>query len=83
MDIARLRKITTLKNVGLSLEEISQVIDLYFIDGKELEAKEKVLQILKEHLDVIEKKIDELEQFKEELVSNISNLEWMIEQYKK
>ena len=45
--IARLEKIDQLKRLGLSLEEVSGVIDLYFTDPTRRHAKRKVLSILR------------------------------------
>lgn len=80
-DIQHLKKINTLKKIGLSLEEINDVIDLYFIDGKHLEGKRKVLKILKEHLASTEEKIDALNHFRTEIISNLQLLEDLIKQY--
>ena len=47
--LKRLEKIAALKRLGLSLEEIGQVIDLYFVDPGGIQGKEKVLAILERH----------------------------------
>lgn len=78
VDIERLKKIQLLKDLGLSLEEISQVIELYFTDGQIIEGKRQVIQILKEHMQVAESKIEELNQFKGECEKNILKLEAII-----
>lgn len=49
-ELVRLRKIDQLKDLGLSLEEIGQVIDLYFDDATGARGKRKVLEILRGHL---------------------------------
>lgn len=38
-DITRLKKIQLLKDLGLTLDEIGQVIDFYFIDRRLLDGK--------------------------------------------
>lgn len=43
--VTRLRKIDQLKQLGLSLEEIRDVIDLYFIDPTGIQPKQQVLAI--------------------------------------
>src|SRR5215831_18956745 len=48
--VARLRKIEQLKQLGLSLDEIRDVIDLYFTDPSGIQPKQKVLTILRQHL---------------------------------
>ncbi|MBS7527939.1 MerR family transcriptional regulator [Fusibacter paucivorans] len=77
-DIQRLKKIQMLKELGLSLEEISQVIDLYFTDGQVIEGKRRVIELLKGHISVAEEKIKELNTFKAESESNIAKLELII-----
>jgi len=77
-DIKRLKKIQMLKDLGLTLEEIGQVIELYFTDGRLLEGKRQVIQILKNHIATAEEKIKELNMFKSESEANISKLESII-----
>ncbi len=77
-DIERLKKIQMLKDLGLTLEEISQVIDLYFTDGQLLEGKRQVIEILKNHIATAEEKIKELNAFKIESKANIAKLELII-----
>jgi DNA-binding transcriptional MerR regulator len=77
-DIERLKKIQLLKDLGLTLEEIGQVIDLYFTDGRLIEGKRQVIQILKNHSARAEEKINELNTFKMECEKNISRIEAII-----
>lgn len=77
-DIERLKKIQLLKDLGLTLEEIGQVIDLYFTDGRLLEGKRQVIQILKSHIERAEEKIKELNTFKMECEKNICRIEAII-----
>lgn len=83
VDIERLKKIQRLKDLGLSLEEIGQVIELYFTDGQILEGKRQVIQILKGHIQVAEGKIQELNEFKTECEKNILKLEAIISKFDK
>jgi len=78
--IARLERIALLKSLGLSLEEIADVIDLYFEDASGIKGKRKVVEILREHLRTTTGRIDELEQFRSELLSNIHRLEAIIQE---
>ncbi|MCU6707443.1 MerR family transcriptional regulator [Paenibacillus sp. J5C_2022] len=80
-DIHRLRRITLLKNVGLTLEDIGRILPLYYEDGRALEAKHEVLKILQAHLATADKKIEELKQFREETERNIAVLEQYIRYY--
>ena len=73
--LARLRKIDQLKRLGLSLEEIGEVINLYFTDPSGIQPKQKVLAILQKHLHDTESKISELQQFRSELRANIERFE--------
>jgi len=77
-DIERLKKIQLLKEIGLTLEEIAQVIELYFTDGQLLDGKRQVIEILKNHIVIAEEKIKELNIFKMESEANISKIESII-----
>lgn len=79
-EFTRLQKIDCLKSLGLTLEEIASVIDLYFEDPTELKAKQKVLTILQAHLQETDEKIAALGQFRSELQLNITNIQQCIEQ---
>lgn len=75
LSLKRLNKIAQLKRLGLSLDEIAGVIDLYFEDGTGAKAKAKVLQILRQHLDETDARISELSAFRKELIANIAMVE--------
>lgn len=77
-DIDRLKKIQMLKDLGLTLEEIGQVIELYFTDGQVLEGKRQVIEILKNHTSTAKEKIKELNTFIIESEANISKIESII-----
>src|SRR5215469_17583876 len=66
--LTRLRKIDQLKKLGLSLDEIRDVIGLYFTDPSGVQPKQKVLGILRQHLVETDLKIGALELFRAELV---------------
>ena len=70
--VARLNKIHALQQLGLTLEQISGVIDLYFADGAELRAKQEVVKILETQLRETEHKIESLTQFRADLQSHIA-----------
>ena len=76
-DIERLKKIQLLKEIGLTLEEIAQVIELYFTDGQLFTVNVEVIEILKNHIVIAEEKIKELNIFKMEK-ANISKIESII-----
>lgn len=78
--LARLQKIDQLKKLGLSLEEIRDVIDLYFTDPSGVQPKQKVLAILRQHLAETNRKIGALEQFRVDLQSHIARFERWLEE---
>lgn len=78
--VARLRKIGQLKKIGLSLDEIHDVIDLYFIDPTGVQLKRKVLAILRQHLSETDQKIRGLQQFRSDIQAHIERFEkWLAE----
>lgn len=79
-ELARLQKIDCLKSLGLTLEEISSVIDLYFEDPTGLQGKQKVLEILHHHLKETDEKIAALTQFRSELQADITKVQECIGQ---
>ena len=79
--VFRLRKIDQLKELGLSLDEIRDVIDLYFTDRSGVQPKQQVLAMLRQHLAETDRKIGALEQFRIDLQANIERFEhWLKEQ---
>lgn len=77
--LKRLEKIAVLKQLGLSLDEIASVIDLYFTDASGIKGKEKVLQILEAQLIKTNAQLDELGSFKCDLEANIDRMKGLIE----
>jgi MerR family copper efflux transcriptional regulator len=78
--LARLRKIDQLKQLGLSLAEIRDVIDLYFSDPSGIQPKKQVLAILRRHLAETDQKIGNLQQFRAELQTHIAIFERWLEE---
>jgi DNA-binding transcriptional MerR regulator len=74
----RLEKIAALKRLGLSLDEIAAVIDLYFEDASGIRGKERVLEILQAQLDKTNAQLDELSTFKRDLENNIARMHGLI-----
>lgn len=83
-DIAlrRLEKIAALKRLGLSLDEIAAVIELYFAEPSGIRGKEKVLDILQAQLARADAQLDELTAFKRDLEANIARMHALIAQAK-
>lgn len=75
----RLEKIAALKKLGLSLDEIAAVIDLYFEDASGIKGKEKVLAILEAQLAKADAQLTELSTFRRDLVSNIERMKSLID----
>ena len=78
--LARLQKIDQLKKLGLSLDEIRNVIDLYFTDPSGVQPKQQVLAILRQHLAEANQKIGALQQFRADLKANIERFEYWLEE---
>ncbi|MEI3852881.1 MULTISPECIES: MerR family transcriptional regulator [Ensifer] len=81
--VKRLEKIATLKRLGLSLDEIAAVIDLYFEDASGIRGKERVLEILQAQLVNANAQLDELTAFKRDLESNITRMHALIAEAKR
>ena len=76
--LGRLRKIDQLKRLGLSLEEISEVIDLYFTDPSGRRPKRKVVAMLRRHLAETDERLAELQQFRADLLAHIERFDrWL------
>ena len=76
--VLRLQKIEQLKLLGLSLDEIRDVIDLYFNDPSHIQSKQKILAMLRQHLAETDEKIADLQQFRQDLACHIERFEeWL------
>ena len=80
IELAKLDKIDCLKSLGLTLEEIASVIDLYCEDATGLRGKRKVLEILQSHLYETDEKIETLVQFRFDLQTKIAKIQQQIEE---
>lgn len=78
--LAIITRIRNLQHVGLSLDEIKDVIGLYFKQKKHVEAKEKTLAYLHTHLDEIDQKIKLLHKAKSELKEQIRSTQQRLSQ---
>lgn len=81
--VQRLEKIAALKKLGLTLDEIGQVIDLYFEDASGIKGKEQVLKILEAQLIATRSKLGELRDFERDLKSNIKRMQSLIDEARK
>jgi len=79
-ELTRLKKIDALKQCGLSLEEIGEVLPLYCEDPTGLRGKQRTLEILQEQLHETDERIEALKQFRAEIETNIAKIEKFIAQ---
>lgn len=68
-----------MKKLGLSLEVIRDVIELYFMDPSGVQPKRKVLGLLRRHLADTDEKLEALGQFRADLQSHIERFELWLE----
>lgn len=81
--LKRLEKIAALKRLGLSLDDIAQVIDLYFEDPTGIKGKQRVLEILQEQLDRTNEQLHGLSNFKRDLLANIERMKQLLAEAKR
>ena len=70
--LKRLKLVDRLKQLGLSLEEVGQVLPLYAEDATGLRGKQEVLVILEQHLANADRKLAQLAGFRDELAAHIA-----------
>jgi DNA-binding transcriptional MerR regulator len=80
--LIRLRKIGQLKELGLSLDEIREVIDLIFSDATGVQPKEKILGILRHHLAELDEKAAAMKKIRADLLASIERFERWLEEHK-
>jgi DNA-binding transcriptional MerR regulator len=78
-ELSRLHIIDSLKKLGLVLEEIGGIIDLYSQDPTKILGKQKVLEILQTHLKETDERIAALQRFRSELQANILKVQKFLE----
>jgi MerR family transcriptional regulator, copper efflux regulator len=77
-ELATLKKIDWLKQLGMRLEEIGEVLPLYCDDPTGLRGKQRTLEILQAHLAETDEKIESLQSFRSELQENIDRIQHYI-----
>ena len=76
--LLRLTKIDQLKRIGLSLDEVRSVIDLYFTDPSGWQAKSKVRALLRQHLAETDAKLAALTAFRADLQAHVERFDrWL------
>lgn len=73
--VTRLQRVHQLKALGLSLEEIAEVISAYFTPPDGREARQQALDKMRGHLASARQQIQELRDIEQQLVSSITRLE--------
>ena len=78
-ELATLKKIDWLKQLGMRLEEIGEVLPLYCDDPTGLRGKQRTLEILQAHLAETDEKIESLQSFRSDLQQNIDRIQQYID----
>lgn len=78
-ELIRLKKIDALKQLGLSLEEIGEVLPLYCDDPTGVRGKRRVLEILQRQLAETDEKIATLQRFRADMQANITRIQSHLE----
>ncbi len=81
-ELSRLKKIDWLKQLGLRLEEIGEVLPLYCDDPTGLRGKQRLLEILQSHLAETDEKIESLQSFRSEVQTNIERIQQYINSHR-
>ena len=79
-ELFRLKKIDALKQMGLSLDEVGEVLPLYCDDPTGLNGKRRVLEILRAHLADVDERIACLGQLRADLQLHIDRIKEYIGQ---
>lgn len=77
--LKRLWLIDRLKQLGLTLDEVRQVLPVYAADASGLRGKLEVVAILEQHLSETDRKLAQLSDFRDELIVNLAHLRRWIE----
>jgi MerR family copper efflux transcriptional regulator len=74
-ELLRLKKIQALQSIGLSLDDIANVLPLYYADPTGVAGKKKIIEILRTQLGETDRKLASIQNFREELQRNITKYE--------
>jgi DNA-binding transcriptional MerR regulator len=77
-DIITLNLINRAKSLGMSLDEIKELVDLFGLDARQKEGIERALEILDEHISEIDKKIEELKVLRKSICQEKKRLKDML-----
>ena len=79
-DIRRLKFIKRLKLLGLSLKEMAELEEIYSINRSNKKALQRLLELLKTHVENIDKRIESLQNLKKEILEYSKRIEKKIEE---
>lgn len=79
-EIARIKKIQGLQQIGLSLDDIGNVLPLYYGDPTGAAGKRKIIEILRAQLEETDRKIAAMQSFRDEILRNITKFELFLKQ---
>ena len=74
-ELHRLKKLQTLQSLGLSLDDIANVLPLYYSDPTGVAGKRKIIELLQRQLEETDKKLAAIHTFRDELLRNIAKFE--------
>lgn len=77
--VGRLSRISALQQLGLSLEQIAEVIDAYDLDPRGIAGKREVLSRLSDQLEETERRLVDLHAFRDELRTTIATMRAWLE----
>jgi MerR family transcriptional regulator, copper efflux regulator len=79
-ELLRLKKIQALQSIGLSLDDIGNVLPLYYADPTGVAGKKKIVEILRTQLEETDRKLASIQTFRDELQRNIAKYESFLKQ---
>lgn len=80
--VKRLKKITQLQAIGLTIKEIAEILPLYMDESDHgIKGKKAALQILHNHLEETQYRLTQLNDLKESIIKSIARLELLIDVY--
>jgi MerR family copper efflux transcriptional regulator len=79
-ELLRLKKIQALQSIGLSLDDIANVLPLYYADPTGVAGKKKIVEILRTQLQETDRKLASIQAFRDELQRNITKYELFLKQ---
>jgi DNA-binding transcriptional MerR regulator len=79
-ELARVKKLQGLQAIGLSLDDIANVLPLYYADPTGVAGKKKIVELLRRQLEETDKKLAAIQAFRDELLRNITKFELIVKQ---